>query len=72
MHYEAQVQSVINYGAMFLKQKIKKEVARNMKLTREQYLQVHLELCLYQVCYLYFTFHMLFTLSRVGAYGVVP
>lgn len=34
MHYEAQVQCVINYGAMFLKQKIKKEVARNMKLTR--------------------------------------
>jgi len=47
MHYEAQVQCVINYGAMFLKQKIKKEVARNMKLTREQYLQVHLQLYLY-------------------------
>jgi len=47
MHYEAQVQCVIKYGAMFLKQKIKKEVARNMKLTREQYLQVHLQLYLY-------------------------
>ena len=46
MHYEAQVQCVINYGAMFLKQKIKKEVARNMKLTREQYLRVHLEFVL--------------------------
>ena len=38
MHYEAQVQCVINYGAIFLKQKIKKEVARNLKLTRKQYL----------------------------------
>ena len=46
MHYEAQVQCVINYGAMFLKQKIKKEVARNLKLTREQYLQVNLYLYL--------------------------
>ncbi|XP_039797444.1 uncharacterized protein LOC120662343 [Panicum virgatum] len=40
MHYEVQVQCVINYGAMFLKPKIKKEVARNMKLTQEQYLLV--------------------------------
>ena len=72
MHYEAQVQCVINYSAMFLTQKIKNEVARNMKLTREQYLQVHLELYLYQVCYLYFTFHLLFTLSHVGACVVVP
>ena len=47
MHYEAQVQCVINYGALFLKQKIKKEVVRNMKLTQEQYLQVNLELYLY-------------------------
>ena len=46
MHYEAQVQCVINYGAMFLKQKIKKEVARNLKLTWEQYLQVNLYLYL--------------------------
>ena len=46
MHYEVQVQCVINYGAMFLKQKIKKEVARNLKLTREQYLQVNLYLYL--------------------------
>jgi len=47
MHYEMQVQCVINYGAMFIKEKIKKEVARNMKLTREQYLQVYLQLYLY-------------------------
>ena len=46
MHNEAQVQCVINYGAMFLKQKIKKEVAINMKLTRESYLQVYLEFIL--------------------------
>ena len=46
MHYEAQVQCIINYGAMFLKQKIKKEVARNLKLTQEQYLQVNLQLYL--------------------------
>ena len=46
MHYEAQVQCVINYGAMFLKQKIKKEVARNMKLTQERHLQVNLQLYL--------------------------
>ena len=38
MRYEMQVQCVKNYGAMFLKQKIRKEVARNMKLTQEQYL----------------------------------
>ncbi|XP_039841357.1 uncharacterized protein LOC120701319 [Panicum virgatum] len=40
MHYEAQVQCVINYCAHFLKQKIGKSEARDLKLTREQYLQV--------------------------------
>ncbi|XP_039803833.1 uncharacterized protein LOC120667912 [Panicum virgatum] len=40
MHYEAQVQCVINYCAHFLKQKIRKSEARDLKLTREQYLQV--------------------------------
>lgn len=44
MHYEAQVQCVINYGASFLRQKIKKEEARNLKLTKEQYLEVTLDL----------------------------
>ena len=44
MHYEAQVQCVINYAALFLGQQIKKEATRNLKLTREQYLQVHLDL----------------------------
>ena len=33
MHYEAQVQCVINYAYAFLKQKLKKDVARNLKLT---------------------------------------
>ena len=46
VHYNAPVQCFINYGAMFHKQKIKKEVARNMKLTREQHLQVNLQLYL--------------------------
>ena len=40
MHYEAQVQCVINFCALFLKQKIGKPEAREFKLTREQYLQV--------------------------------
>jgi len=40
MHYEAQVQCIINFCALFLKQKIGKPEARELKLTREQYLQV--------------------------------
>jgi len=40
MHYEAQVQCIINFCALFLKQKIGKLEARELKLTREQYLQV--------------------------------
>ena len=44
MHYEAQVQSVINYSAVFLHRRIKKEEARTVSLTREQYMQVHLDL----------------------------
>ncbi|GJN35822.1 hypothetical protein PR202_gb24629 [Eleusine coracana subsp. coracana] len=40
MHYEAQVQCVINYISHVIGQCIKKEVARTVKLTREQYLQV--------------------------------
>jgi len=40
MHYEALVQCVINYCAHFLKQKIGKTKARDLRLTREQYLQV--------------------------------
>ena len=44
MHYEAQVQCVIKFCALFLKQKIGKPEARELKLTREQYLQVSLSL----------------------------
>lgn len=44
MHYEAQIQCVVNYGALFLRQKITKKEARNWKLTREQYLEVNLAL----------------------------
>ena len=44
MHYEAQVQCVINFSALFLKQKIEKADARDLKLTQEQYLQVTLNL----------------------------
>ena len=44
MHYKAQVQCVINFSALFLKQKIEKADARDLKLTQEQYLQVTLNL----------------------------
>ena len=43
MHYESQVQCIINYCATVLHRRIKKEEARTMKLTQEQYLQVHLD-----------------------------
>ena len=33
MHYEAQVQCIINFCALFLKQKIEKPEARKLKLT---------------------------------------
>ena len=44
MHYEAQVQCVINYIAIHLNRRIKKEEARTVRLTREQYMLVHLDL----------------------------
>ena len=43
MHYEAHVQVVISYNANFLKVKVSKAEARNMRLTKEQYMQVHIE-----------------------------
>ena len=43
MHYEARVQAVITYNATYLGLKITKQEARNMRLTREQYLQVNIE-----------------------------
>ena len=43
MHYEARIQAVIQYCADHEKRKVKKEDARNMFLTREQYLMVNEE-----------------------------
>ena len=44
MHYEARVQAVITYCADVEKRKVGKDVARNMFLTREQYLRVNDEI----------------------------
>ena len=41
MHYKARVQAVITYCADVEKRKVGKDVARNMFLTREQYLRVN-------------------------------
>jgi hypothetical protein len=43
MHYEARVQAIITYHAMFLGRKVTKAEARNITLTWEQYLQVNIE-----------------------------
>jgi hypothetical protein len=42
MHYEAQIQCVINYSASMLAKKMSKAEARTYKLTREQYEEVQL------------------------------
>jgi hypothetical protein len=42
MHYEAQIQCVINYSASKLAKKMSKAEARTYKLTREQYKEVQL------------------------------
>ena len=44
MHYEAQVQCVIDYAVNKLGRKMIKKEARTLKLTREEYLQVKLVL----------------------------
>ena len=41
MHYEARVQAIILYCASYEKKKVKKEEARNVFLTRDQYLKVN-------------------------------
>jgi len=41
MHYEARVQAVISYCAEYKKSSVKKGVARDLLLTREQYLKVN-------------------------------
>jgi hypothetical protein len=38
--YEARVQAIINYHATVLGERVNKEQARTMRLTREQYLEV--------------------------------
>jgi len=43
MHYEARVQAIVTYNATNLGTKISKAEARNMRLTREQHLQVNIE-----------------------------
>ena len=40
LHYKAHVQAVVTYCADVEKRKVGKDVARNMFLTREQYLRV--------------------------------
>lgn len=44
MHYEAQIQCVINYSAIHLRKPMKKNEARRYKLTKEQYLEVSVNL----------------------------
>jgi hypothetical protein len=41
MHYEARVQAIIQYHATFLRAKVTKAQARNMSLTREQFLLIN-------------------------------
>lgn len=43
MHYEARVQAIVTYNATYLGVKINKTQARNMRLTREEYMQVNIE-----------------------------
>jgi hypothetical protein len=41
LHYEARVQVVIQYHAIFEERKVDKEAARNVTLTKEEYLLVN-------------------------------
>jgi hypothetical protein len=40
MHYEAQIQAIVTYHGSVLGEKVTKQQARTMSLTRDQYLQV--------------------------------
>jgi hypothetical protein len=40
MHYEAQIQAIVNYHSSVLREKVTKQQARTIPLTRDQYLQV--------------------------------
>ena len=41
MHYEARIQSIVTYHNFVLGEKVTKQQARTMLLTRDQYLQVN-------------------------------
>jgi hypothetical protein len=41
MHYEARIQAIINYHDSVLGEKVTKQDARTISLTRDQYLQVN-------------------------------
>jgi hypothetical protein len=41
MHYEAQIQALVSYHGSILGEKVIKQKARTMSLTRNQYLQVN-------------------------------
>ena len=43
MHYEVRLQAIIDYCAVYEHQKVKKEDARLMHLTKEQYLKVNIQ-----------------------------
>jgi len=43
MHYEARLQAIIDYCAVYEHRKVKKEDARLMHLTKEQYLKVNIQ-----------------------------
>jgi hypothetical protein len=42
LHYEARVQAIIRYNAVFLGTKVIKADTRKMMLTKEQYLEVNI------------------------------
>jgi hypothetical protein len=41
MHYEAQIQAIVSYHGSILREKVTKQEAQTMSLTRDQYLQVN-------------------------------
>jgi hypothetical protein len=43
MHYESRLQAIINYLAWFKGRKVTKVEARNIFLTRDQYLKVNID-----------------------------
>ena len=43
MHYKTRIQAIVTYCSHIEGRKVKKEFARNMRLIREQFLQVNIE-----------------------------